>query len=85
MRELDEEVGVSAEIIAFNRHVESIVRDGERRPSALRHRLLRRALDRGEARTSEEADAVLWVDPRALGDLPDDARPWRRSRRAPPH
>src|SRR5208337_4306887 len=29
-RELYEEVGVEAEIVAFNRHVEPIVRDGER-------------------------------------------------------
>lgn len=70
LRELDEEVGLQAEIVAFNDHVESIVRD-ERGVRA--HYVIASFVARwtgGEARTSEEADSVLWIDPTGLGDLP---------------
>jgi 8-oxo-dGTP diphosphatase len=70
LRELDEEVGVKAEIVAFNDHVESIVRDGQ---SVRAHYVIASFVGRwtgGEARTSEEAAAVAWIDPLALGDLP---------------
>ena len=71
LRELDEEVGVKAEIVAFNDHVESIVRDDGGGVQA--HYVIASFVGRwigGEPRTSEEADAVLWIDPLALGDLP---------------
>jgi 8-oxo-dGTP diphosphatase len=71
LRELDEEVGLKAEIVAFNDHVESIVRDGDGGVRA--HYVIASFVGRwiaGEARTSEEADSVLWIDPLALGDLP---------------
>ena len=71
LRELDEEVGVNAEIVAFNDHVESIVRDDSGRVEA--HYVIASFVGRwiaGEAKTSEEADSVLWIDPVALGDLP---------------
>jgi 8-oxo-dGTP diphosphatase len=71
LRELDEEVGVKAEIVAFNDHVESIVRDDSGRVEA--HYVIASFVGRwiaGEAKTSEEADSVVWVDPVALGDLP---------------
>jgi 8-oxo-dGTP diphosphatase len=70
LRELDEEVGVKAEILTFNDHVESIMRDAD---GVRAHYVIASFVARwtaGEARTSEEADAVLWVDPAALGDLP---------------
>jgi 8-oxo-dGTP diphosphatase len=70
LRELDEEVGVKAEIVAFNDHVESIMRDDE---GVRAHYVIASFVARwtaGEARTSEEADSVIWIDPTALGDLP---------------
>jgi 8-oxo-dGTP diphosphatase len=70
LRELGEEVAVEAEILGFNDHVESIVRD-ERGVRA--HYVIASFVARwraGEGRPSEEADSVVWVDPIALGDLP---------------
>ena len=70
LRELREEVGVEARIVAFNDHVESIVRD-ERGVQA--HYVIASFVARwtgGEPQCSEEADAVAWIDPAALGDLP---------------
>ena len=70
LRELDEEVGLKAEIVAFNDHVEAIMRDsqGVRAHYVIASFVAR--LTSGEAQTSEEADAVAWIDPLALGDLP---------------
>lgn len=70
LRELAEEVGVEAEILGFNDHVESIARD-ERGVRA--HYVIASFVARwsaGEARPSEEADRVAWVAPTALADLP---------------
>jgi ADP-ribose pyrophosphatase YjhB (NUDIX family) len=70
LRELFEEVGVRAEIIAFNDHVESILRD-EKGVSA--HYVIASFVARwlaGEAHTSEEADSVRWIDPRRPLDAP---------------
>jgi 8-oxo-dGTP diphosphatase len=70
LRELSEEVGVEAEILGFNDHVESMTRD-ERGVRA--HYVIASFFARwgsGEGRPSEEADRVAWVDPMALGDLP---------------
>lgn len=70
LRELHEEVGLEARIVAFNDHVESIIRD-ERGVRA--HYVIASFVARwisGEAQTSEEADSVAWVDPAALADLP---------------
>lgn len=70
LRELREEVGVAARIVAFNDHVELIVRD-ERGVQA--HYVIASFVARwtaGEAQTSEEADRVAWIDPTALADLP---------------
>ena len=70
LRELREEVGVEARIVAFNDHLESIVRD-ERGVKA--HYVIASFVARwtsGEAQTSEEADRVVWIDLAALGDLP---------------
>ncbi len=68
-RELFEEVGVEAKIVAFNRHVEPIFRDGDR---ILTHFVVASFVarwTRGEARVSEEMDAVAWIDPSASASL----------------
>jgi 8-oxo-dGTP diphosphatase len=74
LRELNEEVGVEAEILGFNDHVESVTRDdgGVRAHYVIASFIARWAA--GEARPSEEADDVAWVDPLALGDLPTTPR-----------
>jgi 8-oxo-dGTP diphosphatase len=62
-RELEEEVGVRADIIAFNRHVEAIEREGERIRA---HYVIASFVARwtsGQARLSDEVDVVDWIDP----------------------
>jgi 8-oxo-dGTP diphosphatase len=72
-RELMEEVGVEAEIIAFNRHVEAIAHEGDRvRTHFVIASFVARWI-RGEPRLSDEVDAVDWIDP-ALGP-PSPATP----------
>jgi len=69
-RELDEEVGVEADVIAFNRHVEPIVREGD---SVRAHFVIASFVARwrrGEARVSEETDAVAWIEPASSASLP---------------
>jgi 8-oxo-dGTP diphosphatase len=69
-RELREEVGLEAEIIAFNRHVEAIEREGER---VRTHYVIASFVARwtsGEARASDEIDAFDWIDPDAPGPYP---------------
>jgi 8-oxo-dGTP diphosphatase len=64
-RELMEEVGVAAEIVAFNRHVEAIAREGERIRT---HYVIASFVARwisGEPRLSDEVDRVEWIDPAA--------------------
>jgi ADP-ribose pyrophosphatase YjhB (NUDIX family) len=68
-RELHEEVGVEADIIAFNRHVEPIEREGDRVRS---HFVIASFVARwrgGEAHASEEVDAVAWIEPGASASL----------------
>ena len=72
-RELMEEVGVEAEIIAFNRHVEAIIPEGER---VRTHFVIASFVARwtsGEPRLSDEVDAVDWIDP--AGPLPSPTTP----------
>ena len=72
-RELMEEVGIAAEIIAFNRHVEAIAREGER---IHMHFVIASFVARWkgcEPRLSDEVDAVEWVDP--TGALPAPSTP----------
>jgi 8-oxo-dGTP diphosphatase len=72
-RELEEEVGVEAEIIAFNRHVEAIAHEGDR---VRTHFVIASFVARwtsGEARLSDEVDAVDWIDPAA--GLPSPTTP----------
>jgi 8-oxo-dGTP diphosphatase len=69
-RELMEEVGIAAHIFAFNDHIESIVRDefGVRQHYVIASFVALWAS--GEARTSEEADSVLWVSAEEAARLP---------------
>ena len=69
-RELDEEVGVEADIIAFNRHVEPIVREGDRVRAHFVIASFVARWKRGEARVSEETDAVAWIEPASSASLP---------------
>ena len=72
-RELIEEIGVDAEIIAFNRHVEAIIAEGDRIRA---HFVIASFVARwtsGEPRLSDEVDAVEWIDPGA--DLPSPTTP----------
>jgi 8-oxo-dGTP diphosphatase len=72
-RELMEEVGVKAEIVAFNRHVEAIAHEGNR---VRTHFVIASFVARwtsGEPRLSDEVDVVDWVDP--AGALPAPTTP----------
>jgi 8-oxo-dGTP diphosphatase len=64
-RELMEEVGVKAEIIAFNRHVEAIEREGERIRAHYAIASFVARWTSGEPCLSDEVDAVDWIDPAA--------------------
>jgi 8-oxo-dGTP diphosphatase len=68
-RELDEEVGIEADIVAFNRHVEPIVREGERIRAHFVMCTFVARWRRGEARLSDEVDAVDWITPEACDGL----------------
>lgn len=70
LRELREEVGVEARIVAFNRHVERIERDEHGRIA--RHFVLANFVGEwtgGEAVTGPEAGAVRWIEPREAARL----------------
>src|SRR6201996_3114561 len=72
-RELIEEVGIEAEIVAFNRHVEAIYREGDR---IRMHFVIASFVARwtaGEPRLSDEVDAIDWFDP--AGPLPSPTTP----------
>ena len=72
-RELMEEVGIEAEIVGFNRHVEAIYREGDRIRT---HFVIASFVARwtsGEPRLSDEVDAVDWIDP--AGPLPAPTTP----------
>jgi ADP-ribose pyrophosphatase YjhB (NUDIX family) len=68
-RELSEEVGVECVLVGFNRHVQPIVREGG---LVRAHFVIASFVGRwtaGEARVSQEMDAVAWIDPGACDDL----------------
>jgi 8-oxo-dGTP diphosphatase len=72
-RELMEEVGVEAEIIAFNRHVEAIAHEEKRiRTHFVIASFVARWIS-GETRLSDEVDAFEWIDPAAA--LPSPTTP----------
>ena len=70
LRELHEEVGVTARSIGFVRHVEHIERD---ETGVLKAHAVIAAFagywQAGEAAASDEISECLWVDPRAACDL----------------
>jgi ADP-ribose pyrophosphatase YjhB (NUDIX family) len=68
-RELSEEVRIAAEVVAFNRHVEAIEREGDR---VRAHFVIASFVARwraGEPCPGEEADAVAWIAPEACASL----------------
>jgi 8-oxo-dGTP diphosphatase len=70
LRELEEEVGVKAEIIAFNRYVEMIAPDTG--SELCQHYVVLSfvgAWISGEGRPGPEAGEVLWAEPSQLGRL----------------
>ena len=70
LRELAEEVGVEADILAFVDHVEPIRREAGR---VREHYVIAAFVARwrgGEPRVSPEADAVAWVEPEAIERWP---------------
>lgn len=71
LRELAEEVGVSARIIGFNRHVEIMGRDPE---GGVTHHFVVASFVgawlEGEPKPGPEAGAVMWADPLRLGGIP---------------
>src|ERR1700677_3789298 len=72
-RELMEEVGIEAEILAFNRHMEAIFHEGSRIRTHFVIASFVGRWTRGEPRLSDEVDAVEWVDP--AGPLPSPTTP----------
>lgn len=71
LRELSEEVGISARIIGFVDHVEHIEHGADGR--LLAHAVIcafAGQWEAGEPRLSDEATALAWVDPLAPGALP---------------
>lgn len=70
LRELDEEVGVKARIIGFNRHVEIV---GRSLDNVLTHHFVVASFVaewlEGEAQTGPEAGGVMWANPLSLGGL----------------
>jgi ADP-ribose pyrophosphatase YjhB (NUDIX family) len=64
-RELMEEVGIEAEIIAFNRHVEAIAHEGNRVKTHFVIASFVARWTKGEPRLSDEVDALDWIDPAA--------------------
>lgn len=89
-RELFEEVGVEADIIGFNRHVEPILRESGRVRAHFVIASFVGRWRRGEARVSKETDAIAWIEPEAcasllttpeLGEILESARLIERERR----
>ncbi|SDR38556.1 ADP-ribose pyrophosphatase YjhB, NUDIX family [Rhizobiales bacterium GAS113] len=71
LRELGEEVGVTASIVSFNDHVEVIERDRDGKVE--RHFVIASFVARwvsGEARTGAEAGKVIWAKPGEIVALP---------------
>lgn len=71
LRELEEEVGIKARILGFNRHVEIVGRDAA--GEVTHHFVVASFVGEwlsGEPVTGPEAGAVMWADPSRLGGLP---------------
>lgn len=70
LRELEEETGVQARIVAFNDHVEVIERDPEDRVAA--HFVVTSFVGlwvAGEGVVGPEARRILWIEPHRIGEL----------------
>lgn len=71
LRELEEETGVVARILGFNRHVEIV---GRSDTGAVTHHFVVASFVgewvSGEPMPGPEAGAVMWADPRRLAGLP---------------
>jgi len=70
LRELEEEVGVKARIIAFNRTIESIAPENSGEPR--RHHVILSfvgAWISGEGQTGPEAGEILWAEPHQIAQL----------------
>jgi len=70
LRELREEVGISARIVGFAGHVEVIDRDGDGKVK--RHFIVHAFAAEwveGEAVTGPEAPHIQWVDPHVMGGI----------------
>jgi 8-oxo-dGTP diphosphatase len=72
-RELMEEVSVEAKIVAFNRHVEAIIPEGDRVRAHFVIASFVARWTRGEPRLSDEVDAIDWIDP--VASLPSPTTP----------
>jgi len=71
LRELGEEVGVAASIVAFNDHVEVIERDADGKVA--RHFVIASFVARwlsGQGKPSAEAGRVVWARPQEIAGLP---------------
>lgn len=71
LREVMEEVGIRAEVIAFVDHAEVIQHDADKRVK--RHFVITCFAARwisGEGETGPEAGAILWADPDQMGGIP---------------
>jgi 8-oxo-dGTP diphosphatase len=68
-----EEVGIEAEILAFNRHVEAIFHEEDRIRTHFVIASFVAHWTRGEPRLSDQVDVVEWIDPAA--PLPSPTTP----------
>jgi len=70
LRELKEEVQVEARLIGFNRHIETIDHDGSGQIRA--HFIIASFIGEwlaGEGTPGPEAGAIIWAEPKAVGEL----------------
>jgi ADP-ribose pyrophosphatase YjhB (NUDIX family) len=70
LRELAEEVGIDADIVAFVDHVEPIRFENGRLREHYVIAVFAARWRSGEARLGPEADAVAWVEPSEVAELP---------------
>jgi ADP-ribose pyrophosphatase YjhB (NUDIX family) len=69
LRELFEEVGVEAEILGFIDHVEPIAYEGARVRTHFVIAAFAARWRAGEARVSDEIDAIAWIEPERIGEF----------------
>ena len=69
-RELAEEVGIEADIVGFNQHVEPIIREGDRVRAHFVIASFVARWRRGEPSLSEEVDEAAWIEPEECRAMP---------------